>query len=131
MSAGTPLVEVRDLCKHFPVGAGATVHAVESVSLQIGRGETLAVVGESGCGKSTVIALLQRFYDPDAGAVRLDGVDLTYLNLSWLRSQLGLVGQEPMLFDGRVRVRIQNPYWRYSRLGYSRVSVSYKHILSI
>ena len=58
MSAGTPLVEVRDLCKHFPVGAGATVHAVENVSLQVGRGETLAVVGESGCGKSTFMQLL-------------------------------------------------------------------------
>ena len=48
MSADTPLVEVRELSKHFPVGAGSTVHAVEHVSLSVGRGETLAVVGESG-----------------------------------------------------------------------------------
>ena len=71
MSAGTPLVEVRDLCKHFPVGAGATVHAVENVSLQVGRGETLAVVGESGCGKSTLAHTMIRLHEPTSGQVVL------------------------------------------------------------
>ena len=74
MSAGTPLVEVRDLCKHFPVGAGATVHAVENVSLQVGRGETLAVVGESGCGKSTLAHTMIRLHEPTSGQVADDVV---------------------------------------------------------
>ena len=85
MSAGTPLVEVRDLCKHFPVGAGATVHAVENVSLQVGRGETLAVVGESGCGKSTLAHTMIRLHEPTSGQVVLDGVDISGLGNRALR----------------------------------------------
>ena len=86
MSAGTPLVEVRDLCKHFPVGAGATVHAVENVSLQVGRGETLAVVGESGCGKSTLAHTMIRLHEPTSGQVVLDGVDISGLGNRALRA---------------------------------------------
>ena len=62
----------------------------------------VALVGPSGSGKSTIIALLERFYDPTAGAVLLDGVDLKTLSLKWLRQQMGLVSQEPVLFVGTV-----------------------------
>ena len=62
----------------------------------------VALVGPSGCGKSTLIQLLERFYDPTAGSVLLDGADLKTLNLKWLRQQIGLVGQEPILFLGSV-----------------------------
>jgi ATP-binding cassette subfamily B (MDR/TAP) protein 1 len=71
-------------------------------TLHIHAGQVCALVGPSGCGKSTIIQLLERFYDPQAGAVKLDGVDVRELNLRWLRSQLGLVGQEPVLFMGTV-----------------------------
>ena len=98
MSAGTPLVEVRDLCKHFPVGAGAPVHAVENVSLQVGRGETLAVVGESGCGKSTLAHTMIRLHDPTSGQVVLDGVDISGLGNRALRehrAKMQIIFQDP------------------------------------
>ncbi len=98
MSAGTPLVEVRDLCKHFPVGAGATVHAVENVSLQVGWGETLAVVGESGCGKSTLAHTMIRLHEPTSGQVVLDGVDISGLGNRALRehrAKMQIIFQDP------------------------------------
>lgn len=62
-----------------------------------------AVVGQSGCGKSTIFQLLMRFYDPDEGRILLDGVDLRDLDLNWLRSQIGYVGQEPVLFATTIK----------------------------
>ncbi|CAF1068039.1 unnamed protein product [Rotaria sp. Silwood1] len=61
--------------------------------------QRVALIGASGCGKSTVIQLLERFYDPMQGRISLDGVDIRELNMQWLRSCLGLVSQEPVLFD--------------------------------
>ncbi|KAL2915806.1 hypothetical protein HK105_204753 [Polyrhizophydium stewartii] len=63
---------------------------------------TVAFVGNSGSGKSTIIQLVERFYDPDRGAIELDGVPLNKLNVAWLRQQIGLVSQEPVLFEGSV-----------------------------
>ena len=71
-------------------------------SLRLKAGETTALCGPSGSGKSTCVALLERFYDPQQGVVTLDGADLKTLNLRWLRLQIGLVGQEPVLFLGSV-----------------------------
>ena len=68
--------------------------------------QTVALVGESGSGKSTVVALLQRFYDPDSGHITLDGTELGKFNLKWLRQQMGLVGQEPVLFNDTIRANI-------------------------
>jgi ATP-binding cassette, subfamily B (MDR/TAP), member 1 len=68
--------------------------------------QTTALVGESGSGKSTVIALIERFYDPDSGAILLDGIEITRFNVSWLRNQMGLVSQEPVLFDDTIRSNI-------------------------
>jgi len=65
-------------------------------------GEVVALVGASGAGKSTVMSLLLRFYDPRQGQVMLDGVDIKTLNVRWLRAQMGYVGQEPVLFDGSI-----------------------------
>lgn len=70
------------------------------------HGKTVALVGESGSGKSTVISLLQRFYDPDSGEITLDGVDIQKLQLKWMRQQTGLVGQEPVLFNDTIRANI-------------------------
>jgi ATP-binding cassette, subfamily B (MDR/TAP), member 1 len=69
-----------------------------SFNLRVPAGRTVALVGGSGSGKSTAIALLERFYDPSAGEVTLDGVDVRRLRLKWLRAQMGLVSQEPALF---------------------------------
>nr|CCA19115.1 PREDICTED: multidrug resistance protein 3like isoform 2 putative [Albugo laibachii Nc14] len=71
-------------------------------SLSIPAGQTVAFCGPSGGGKSTIIALLERFYDPLSGTISLDGVDIKQLQLHWLRSQFGLVGQEPTLFVGSI-----------------------------
>lgn len=65
--------------------------------------QSSAFVGESGCGKSTIFQLLMRFYDPDEGVITLDGVNLKDIDLYWLRSQIGYVGQEPVLFATTIR----------------------------
>nr|AAO20902.1 Mdr2 [Takifugu rubripes] len=75
------------------------VPVLQGLNLEVQKGETLALVGSSGCGKSTTIQLLERFYDPREGRVLLDGVDVKQLNVHWLRSQIGIVSQEPVLFD--------------------------------
>ncbi|GJN17981.1 hypothetical protein PR202_gb05092 [Eleusine coracana subsp. coracana] len=75
-------------------------------TLHIPSGKTVALVGESGSGKSTVIALLERFYNPDSGTISLDGVEIKSLRVSWLRSQMGLVSQEPVLFNETIRANI-------------------------
>ncbi|KAI3722356.1 hypothetical protein L2E82_33392 [Cichorium intybus] len=75
-------------------------------SLKVEAGKTVALVGGSGSGKSTAIALLQRFYDPQGGEICVDGVRIDKLQLKWLRSQLGLVSQEPALFATTIKENI-------------------------
>ncbi|KAL6888374.1 hypothetical protein ACP4OV_009400 [Aristida adscensionis] len=77
-----------------------------SFNLRVPAGHTVALVGGSGSGKSTVIALLERFYDSSAGEVTLDGVDIRRLRLKWLRAQMGLVSQEPALFATSIKENI-------------------------
>ncbi|XP_020100137.1 putative multidrug resistance protein [Ananas comosus] len=76
------------------------------LNLKVPAGKTVALVGGSGSGKSTVVALLERFYDPSAGEILLDGVDIKTLRLKWLRSQMGLVSQEPALFATSIKENI-------------------------
>ena len=76
---------------------------LREVSLSLAAGESLAVVGPTGAGKSTVAKLITRFYDPQAGSVTIDGHDLRGIGLKSLRQQLGVVPQEPFLFAGSVR----------------------------
>lgn len=71
------------------------------------NGETVALVGSSGNGKSTCIQLLQRFYDPIEGRIFIDGHDIKQFNLSWLRSNLAVVGQEPVLFATTIEENIR------------------------
>ncbi|CAK4986137.1 unnamed protein product [Aphanomyces euteiches] len=84
---------------HIEVAAG--------YSLSIPAGQKIALVGSSGCGKSTIVSLLERFYDPLEGRVTLDGHDLKDLNVKWLRDQIGLVGQEPCLFSDTIADNIR------------------------
>uniref|UniRef100_A0A674EBD6 ATP binding cassette subfamily B member 1 n=1 Tax=Salmo trutta TaxID=8032 RepID=A0A674EBD6_SALTR len=72
---------------------------LQGLDLKVQKGQTLALVGSSGCGKSTTIQLLERFYDPLQGTVMLDNSDAKKLNIHWLRAQMGIVSQEPVLFD--------------------------------
>ncbi|DAZ96538.1 TPA: hypothetical protein N0F65_011215 [Lagenidium giganteum] len=71
-------------------------------------GETVALVGPSGSGKSTIVSLLKRFNDPSSGSVKLDGTNIRDLNVKWLRQQIGLVGQEPVLFATSILENIRN-----------------------
>jgi ABC-type multidrug transport system fused ATPase/permease subunit len=84
----------------FGYAEGATV--LRHLDLEVAAGERVCVVGPTGAGKSTLLALLLRFYDPDAGAIELDGTDLRDLELGSLRRQLALVPQDPWMLDGTI-----------------------------
>ncbi|KAF5338963.1 hypothetical protein D9611_008823 [Ephemerocybe angulata] len=90
----------------FSYPSRPTVQVVKKLSVTFKAGKTAALVGASGSGKSTVINLVERFYDPTAGVVKLDGNNLRDLNLRWLRSQIGLVSQEPSLFATTIKENV-------------------------
>jgi subfamily B ATP-binding cassette protein MsbA len=94
---------------HVSFAYGEAAPALEDVSLQAKRGETIALVGPSGGGKSTILNLIPRFYDVTAGVVSLDGRDVRGLTLASLRHQIALVTQEPFLFDDTIRANIAYP----------------------
>ncbi|SDW49986.1 oligopeptide transport system ATP-binding protein [Albimonas donghaensis] len=114
-SGKAPVLEVEGLTKHFPMKGGlfgrttGAVQAVTDVSFSVAPGETLAIVGESGCGKSTTGRALLRLLEPDSGAVRLDGEDIIALSPSRLqaaRRQMQMVFQDPFgSLNPRMNVR--------------------------
>ena len=83
------------------------MQVLQNFTLSIKMGQTLALVGSSGCGKSTILTLIERLYDPLMGSLSLDGTDLKDLNIRWLRSQIGIVSQEPVLFDATIAENIR------------------------
>jgi oligopeptide transport system ATP-binding protein len=104
MSDARVLLEISDLVKHYPVRGGVlrrkvgTVHAVDGVSFTLGIGETLGLVGESGCGKSTVARSILRLVEPTSGSIRLNGRDITHLGKTELRPHrrsMQIVFQDP------------------------------------
>ncbi|CAK7348533.1 unnamed protein product [Dovyalis caffra] len=97
-------IELRHVSFKYPTRPD--IQIFRDISLFMRAGKTVALVGESGSGKSTVIALLQRFYDPDSGRITLDGTEIQKLQLKWYRQQMGLVGQEPVLFNDTIRANI-------------------------
>ena len=94
-------VEFRDVHFSYPTRPGQPV--LQGLNLSIKPGQFVAFVGGSGCGKSTSIALLERFYDPLIGGIHIDGTKLSSLNLQDYRSQVALVSQEPVLYQGSIR----------------------------
>ena len=93
-------LELRNVKFAYPARPEHDVYSGINISFEAGK--TVALVGPSGCGKSTVVSLIERFYDPREGGVYLDSQDLRSLRVSWLRSQIGMVGQEPTLFTGSI-----------------------------
>lgn len=91
---------------HYP--SRPDVPILKDLSLTFQAGRTSALVGASGSGKSTIVSLVERFYDPLEGSVQLDGVDVKSLNVKWLRSQIGLVSQEPTLFKDTIRGNVEH-----------------------
>ncbi|KAL8466389.1 hypothetical protein ACS0TY_035478 [Phlomoides rotata] len=109
-------LEFKKVTFAYPTRPDVTV--LDKFSLKIESGKMVALVGGSGSGKSTVVWLIQRFYDPVRGRVLMGGVDLKEFELSWLRRQIALVGQEPSLFAGTIRENIAfgNPNASWSEI---------------
>src|SRR4051794_1066735 len=99
------LVEIRDVVKHFPITSGivlqrqvGAVHAVDGVSFDVLRGETLGIVGETGCGKSTTARLITRLLEPTSGTVSFDGNDISHMSagqIKPLRKEMQMIFQDP------------------------------------
>ena len=99
-------VELKNIKHIYP--SRTEVVVMEDVNLKVPAGKTTALVGASGSGKSTIVGLVERFYDPVGGKVCLDGHELSKLNLRWLRRQISLVSQEPTLFGTTIFGNIQH-----------------------
>lgn len=99
-------VELRNIKHVYP--SRPEVVVMDGVDLLIPAGKSTAIVGASGSGKSTIVGLIERFYDPVGGSVYIDGHDITTLNLSWLRQQISLVSQEPVLFSTSIYENIKH-----------------------
>lgn len=97
-------IEFRDVYFSYPTRPDEQIF--KGFSLTIPSGTTVALVGQSGSGKSTVISLIERFYDPMRGDVLIDGVNLKEFQLRWIRSKIGLVSQEPVLFAATIKENI-------------------------
>ena len=123
-----PLLEVTDLVKHFPLGGGLVskatswVKAVDGVSFDVAKGESFGLVGESGCGKTTLGRMVMRLLDPTAGTVKLDGRDITHLSRSALRplrQQMQIIFQDPFSsLDPRMKVEaiVTEPLKAHARM---------------
>ncbi|XP_050174693.1 ATP-binding cassette sub-family B member 5 [Myiozetetes cayanensis] len=98
-------IEFRNI--HFSYPARPDVKILKGLNLKVQTGKTIALVGSSGCGKSTTVQLLQRFYDPEQGEITLDGRDIRTLNVKWLRENIGIVSQEPVLFAATIAENIR------------------------
>ncbi|NP_001029122.1 egg permeability glycoprotein [Strongylocentrotus purpuratus] len=103
---------------HFSYPSRASVKVLNGINLKVDVGKTVAMVGSSGCGKSTCIQLIQRFYDVAEGSIKIDGIDIRDLNVSWLRDHIGVVSQEPILFATTIEENI-----RYGRLDVTQVEI--------
>ena len=95
-------IEFRDICFSYD----PDIPILTNVHLHVRAGETIALVGRNGCGKTTLVGLLPRFYDPDHGAILIDGIDVRKLSLRSLRKQIGVVTQDAILFDGTIHANI-------------------------
>ncbi|KAJ0520581.1 putative ABC transporter, AAA+ ATPase domain, P-loop containing nucleoside triphosphate hydrolase [Helianthus annuus] len=97
-------IELKDVCFTYPARPDEEIFS--RFSLCIPSGTTAALVGQSGSGKSTVISLIERFYDPQAGEVLIDGINLKDFQLKWIRQKMSLVSQEPVLFTSSIKDNI-------------------------
>ncbi|KAM3965199.1 ATP-dependent translocase ABCB1-like [Aphomia sociella] len=98
-------IELKNVVFHYP--SKPDVPVLKGISLKVNRGQSVALVGHSGCGKSTIIQLISRYYDVIDGSVTVDSNDVRELSVRWLRDQIGLVGQEPVLFNTTIRENIR------------------------
>jgi ATP-binding cassette subfamily B (MDR/TAP) protein 1 len=97
-------IELRKVCFSYPARPNEMIFNAFSIS--ISSGTTTALVGQSGSGKSTVISLIERFYDPQGGEILIDSINLREFQLKWIRQKIGLVSQEPVLFACSIKENI-------------------------
>lgn len=97
-------IQFKDVSFSYP--SRLDVLIFDKLCLDIPPGKIVALVGGSGSGKSTIVSLIERFYEPNSGQILLDGTDIRELDLKWLRQQIGLVNQEPALFATTIRENI-------------------------
>ncbi|KAF9183970.1 Multidrug resistance protein 1 [Haplosporangium sp. Z 767] len=97
-------VVVRDVDFHYP--SRPDVPILKKMNIEVKPGQTVALVGHSGSGKSTIVGLVERFYDPISGSVTLDGIEIKDWNVSYLRDTIGIVSQEPVLFNATIKQNI-------------------------
>jgi len=97
-------IEFQDVRFNYP--SRPDVEVLKGISFKCLPGQTVALVGASGSGKSTTVQLLERFYNKKSGRILIDGKDIEDYNVKWIRSQIGLVSQEPTLFDNTVAKNI-------------------------
>ncbi|KNA05195.1 hypothetical protein SOVF_192610 [Spinacia oleracea] len=100
----TGRIELRKVDFAYPTRAESAI--LRQFSLEVKAGTSVGLVGKSGCGKSTVIALIQRFYDVDRGSVKVDGVDIRELDVVWYRKHMALVSQDPVIYSGTIKDNI-------------------------
>lgn len=97
-------IEFRNVSFKYPAHEE---YALKDLSFKISEGETVAIVGESGCGKSTTLQLIQKFYEPDSGEILIDGIDIRDLSANYIRSQVSVVPQSPVPFSMSVKDNIR------------------------
>ena len=109
-------IEFNDV--YFKYEEGETEHILNGVSFTIGPGEKIALLGPTGAGKSTIISLLMRFYEPDKGSIKIDGSDISEYSRGFLRSKVGVVLQKPFLFSTSIKENIaySNPDTRVDEI---------------
>uniref|UniRef100_A0A914S4A1 ABC transporter domain-containing protein n=1 Tax=Parascaris equorum TaxID=6256 RepID=A0A914S4A1_PAREQ len=97
-------IQLKNVFFSYPTRRNTRI--LRGLTLNVKEGETVALVGHSGCGKSTVMGLLERFYDPNRGNIYVDGENIRDVNIKCLRSQMCIVSQEPILFDCTIEENI-------------------------
>jgi ATP-binding cassette subfamily B (MDR/TAP) protein 1 len=102
-------IEFRDVCFSYP--SRPEIPILKKISFKCNAGQTIAIVGSSGSGKSTIIQLLERFYEKESGEILIDDIPIENYNIPWLRDQFGIVSQTPVLFEGSIadNIRCTNP----------------------
>ncbi|KHJ81511.1 hypothetical protein OESDEN_18803 [Oesophagostomum dentatum] len=98
-------IEVKNVVFNYP--SRPDVPVLKKISMSVKAGETVALVGSSGCGKSTIVGLLLRYYDVLGGEITIDGVPLPQINIEYLRNQIAVVSQEPILFNCTIEENIR------------------------
>ena len=97
-------IELKNVSFHYPTKP--TVKVSKNVSIKIAKNNVVALVGQSGCGKSSIISLIERYYDPIEGEILFSGVNIRKFDPKWLKKQIGIVAQEPVLFTGTIRENV-------------------------